>query len=196
MTISRRQNTPASRAHTAARLSRNPRKTVVFITFGVGVGIGISVVLRLFVLLTDTQPKYETPTETQHPVSPRVFPRLFSTPQDSLKDFQKSEFYRTIVDNNLFRPLGWTPPRPREPYRLIGTFIPTAADTPKQAILQTTAGERRHTVTIGERLDAATTVVDIQPKEVTLQRDGRKTTLRLTPQTFLNAKRRRAPRRR
>ena len=32
----------------------------------------------------------------------------------------QSDFYRTIIDNNLFRPLGWTPPRPIEPYRLIG----------------------------------------------------------------------------
>lgn len=31
-------------------------------------------------------------------------------------------YYRTIIENNLFRPLGWTPPRPVEPYRLIGAL--------------------------------------------------------------------------
>ena len=28
---------------------------------------------------------------------------------DTLTDFQKSDLYRTIIDNNLFRPLGWIP---------------------------------------------------------------------------------------
>ena len=35
--------------------------------------------------------------------------------------FDSFAYYRTIIDNNLFCPLGWTPPRPVEPYRLIGT---------------------------------------------------------------------------
>ena len=160
----------------------------------------LCVLIALWCLLcVETAPR-ETAGNAPGPSAPRVStpggqaPAAFG--DERLQTFQKSEFYRTIVDNNLFRPLGWRPPRPREPYRLLGTFIPTAADTPKQAILQTTAGERRHTVTIGERLDTDTTVVDIQPKQVTLQRDGRKTTLRLTPQTFLNAKRLRSPRRR
>ena len=37
---------------------------------------------------------------------------------DTLTDFQKSDFYHTTIDNNLFRPLSWTPPRPCEAYRL------------------------------------------------------------------------------
>jgi len=115
---------------------------------------------------------------------------------ESLQAFQESEFYRTIVDNNLFRPLGWTPTRPREPYRLIGTLLPTAADTPARAILETTSGETRQTVSVGDKLDADTTVTDIQPKQVTLEREGLSTTLRLAPQTFLNAKTRRSSRRR
>ena len=47
-----------------------------------------------------------------------------------LEAFQASAFYRTIVDNNLFRPPGWTPPRPRFRYRLIGTLLPRDGDTP------------------------------------------------------------------
>ena len=57
---------------------------------------------------------------------------------DPLRDFQKTDFYRTIVDNNLFRPLGWRPARPREPYRLLGTLLPNDGETPPQAILQST----------------------------------------------------------
>ena len=29
-------------------------------------------------------------------------------------------YYRPIIEQNLFRPLSWVPPRPIEPYRLIG----------------------------------------------------------------------------
>ena len=57
-------------------------------------------------------------------------------------------------------------------------------------------GDTRYTVSVGETLDADTTVVDIQPKQVTLQIAGRKTTLRLAPQPFLNAKTRRFQRHR
>lgn len=97
--------------------------------------------------------------------------------------FDAEAFKRTIIDNNLFRPLGWRPPRPVEPYRLIGTLIPTDANTPKRAILQRTTARTTDTVSIGDKLDADTCVVDIQPKEVTLEKDGvqRKLHLNTTP---------------
>ena len=89
-------------------------------------------------------------------------------------------FYRMIVENNLFRPLGWRPPRPREPYRLIGTILPRDENTPPRAILQTTAGNKTYSVTIGENLDTHTEVVDIQLKQVTLATDGKQRTLKLS----------------
>lgn len=88
-------------------------------------------------------------------------------------------FYRTIVDNNLFRPLGWRPPRPKVLYRLIGTIIPTNGGTQPQAILQATGSNKIHTVTIGDRLDTDTTVTDIQLKQVTLEKVGQRRTLKL-----------------
>ena len=104
-------------------------------------------------------------------------------PRNGLKTFQKSEFRRTIVDNTLFRPLGWTPPRPRDRYRLLGTRTPTDGKSEAQAILQKTPVGRTYTVTIGETLDTDTTLVDIQPKQVTLETSGvqRKLTLNTTP---------------
>ena len=174
MTRSIRHNTPASRAHTAHILSRNPRKTIVFISLGVGSGVA----LLLFVLLTHTPPKIEIQEETIL-VSPRVFRSRSTTPQETLKDFQSSGFYRTIIDNNLFRPLGWRPPRPREHYRLLGTLIPTDGNRKAQAILQKAPAGRTYTVTIGETLDKDTTVTDIQQKQVTLQTNGKQRTLTL-----------------
>ena len=117
--------------------------------------------------------------------------------QSSPPVFEVSEaYYRTIIDNNLFRPLGWTPARPIEPYRLIGTKLATDATTPPQAIIETTAGEKTYIVSLGESLDAETEVVDIQPKQVTLSTNGQQRTLRLNTGVYLNASAaRRSPRR-
>ena len=96
-----------------------------------------------------------------------------------LKHFQNSDFYRTIIDNNLFRPLGWTPPRPKEPYRLLGTIIPVDAKTPSRAIIQNTVGNQTHIVTIGDTLDTDTHITDIQTKHVTLKKNGQQRQLTL-----------------
>ena len=88
-------------------------------------------------------------------------------------------YYSTIIENNLFRPLGWTPPRPIEPYRLIGTKLSRDGNTPPQAILQSTAGDKIYIVSIGETLDASTEVVSIESKQVVLSTNGEQRTLHL-----------------
>ena len=114
-----------------------------------------------------------------------TFNRTRTRPSDTLKEAENSEFYRTIIDNNLFRPLGWRPPRPQEPYRLIGTLIPTDGRTGAQAFIQTTHGNTTYTVTRGDTLDADTTVIDIQAKQVTLEKSGQQRTLKLNPTPWL-----------
>ncbi|RKU19387.1 hypothetical protein C6503_07975 [Candidatus Poribacteria bacterium] len=93
--------------------------------------------------------------------------------------FDVEAFKRTIIDNNLFRPLGWTPPRPIEPYRLLGTILARDANTPSQAILQSTATKTTHIVSLGEKIDASTEVVLIAAKQVVVSTNGQKRTLRL-----------------
>ena len=100
--------------------------------------------------------------------------------------FDSETYYSTIIDNNLFRPLGWTPPRPTEPYRLIGTILPHSANTPPKAIIESTAGDSTYYVTIGELLDTSTEVVEIKPKQVMLKTDGQRRTLKLTATHYLN----------
>ena len=132
-----------------------------------------------------TQTKNETRTETILPVSPRVFRKPLSPQQANLPDFQQSDFYRTIIGNNLFRPLGWRPPRPKEPYRLLGTIIPKDGKSPPQAILQTTAGNKIYTVTRGDTLGTDTTITNIHVKQITLEKDGKQRTLKLNPRPWL-----------
>ena len=130
--------------------------------------IGILLFLRQSSLEVSTLKVKVVPVET--PVH-----RFDVTPVD----FDSESYYRTIIDNNLFRPLGWTPPRPREPYRLIGTILPRSANTPPQAILETTAGQKTYIVTIGDKIEIHTEVVDIQPKQVMLSTNGKQRTLKL-----------------
>ena len=97
--------------------------------------------------------------------------------------FDAEAYYSPIVENNLFRPLGWRRNRPVERYRIIGILIPTTADIPPKALIQKTVGHRTYIVTPGQKLDATTEVIDIQSKQVTLSKDGIHRTLQL-PSAF------------
>ncbi|MDE0682221.1 MAG: hypothetical protein OXI63_04825 [Candidatus Poribacteria bacterium] len=83
---------------------------------------------------------------------------------------ENAAFYKTIVDHNLFRPLGWTPPNNEPSYSLIGTAVdPNGAIS--QATLQEKRSNRYHFVTIGTKVGDMT-VKDIQAKQVTLDKAG------------------------
>ena len=120
------------------------------------------------------RPETMTASETEPPQPRRV--RLSMPPV-----FETESFYRTIIENNLFRPLGWTPSRPTEPYRLIGTILPRSEETPAKAILESTAGETSSTfeVSAGDRLDDETVVISIEGKSVVLETSGKRRTLHL-----------------
>lgn len=161
-------------------MSTNHLKMIVFISIcGLGLLIFGFFGTRGLQTAVSTQTKTETRTETILSVSPRVFRKSLSPPQESLTDFQNTDFYRTIRDNNLFRPLGWTPPVPREPYRLIGTLIPTDGKSNAQALVRATATGNTHIVRIGDTLDKDTTVRDIASKQITLCKAGHQRTLKL-----------------
>ena len=147
-------------------MSKTPLKYWSYIT------VGSSVICFRFLWLTHTQPH---PPEKLTPIGilNTQHRKVGTTQQKSLTDSQISGFHRTIIENNLFRPLEWHPPRQKEIYRLLGTLIPTDENTPSQAILQSTTTRTTHIVSIGDRLDAETTVTDIQPKKGLLEKAGR-----------------------
>lgn len=100
---------------------------------------------------------------------------------------ENAAFYKVIIDNNLFRPLGWTPPNNEPAYSLVGTAV-----HPDGVIAQATLLEKRsnryHFVTIGEKLGDIT-VKDIQAKQVVLEKDGEPITLKTEALQFLTTKR-------
>ena len=95
-------------------------------------------------------------------------------------------FHRTIIENNLFAPLGWKPKKPTPIYRLIGTRIPIGREIEAIAILQeTTQNATIRTVSIGTKLGEDTVVADILPKQVILKKGKLRTSLRLSTNQFL-----------
>ena len=131
-------------------------------------------------------PASEPVRRDPEPVKVRTFPPPRRDPLTTPPVFDSETFYCTIIDNNLFRPLGWTPPRPTEPYRLIGTILPRDANTPPRAILETTAGHQTYIVSLGDKLSADTEVISIEAKQVTLESNGQQRTLRLNTAVYLN----------
>ena len=104
-------------------------------------------------------------------------------------DFGENEaFYKTIVDHNLFRPLGWTPPNNEPSYSLIGTKAVDTNGAISQATLLEKRSNRYHFVTIGTKLGDMT-VTDIQAKQVTLDKAGEAVTLKTGEFQPLTAKR-------
>ncbi|MDE0009932.1 MAG: hypothetical protein OXU36_02230 [Candidatus Poribacteria bacterium] len=109
----------------------------------------------------------------------------YLTPEE--QSWRESVFYRTIIENNIFRPLGWTPPNPTPVYRLLGTIISTDG-TNGQAILQEIASERLHFLRVGDSV-GDTTVTEILSKQVTLDNAGQTVTLKIGRLQFLSSTR-------
>ena len=100
---------------------------------------------------------------------------------------ENAAFYKVIIDNNLFRPLGWTPPNNEPAYSLIGTAV-GADDAVSQATLLEKRSNRYHFVTIGTKLGDMT-VKDIQAKQVILDNAGKPITLKAGELQFLTTSR-------
>jgi hypothetical protein len=100
---------------------------------------------------------------------------------------ENAAFYKVIIDNNLFRPLGWTPPNNEPAYSLIGTAIGADGGL-SQATLLEKRSNRYHFVTIGTKLGDMT-VKDIQAKQVTLDKAGKPIALKAGELQFLTTSR-------
>ena len=156
------------------------------------IALVLLILAHIALLATGIKRDLHTSPDTHHaesvgntqakPTPPRTPTLHKDTPgaTDTLRAFQHTDFYRTIVQNNLFHPLG-TRSEPRaSQYRLLGTTTPPDGSIGGTAFLQHTDATDKGiiAVTLGKRLGAAT-VVDIQPKQITLDAAGYQTTLKL-----------------
>ena len=150
--------------------SRKP----VYLAFGICFGLVVFLIVSFH---TPPQPRPQRPIISESTKFPSD-----RTPQrrktESVR-FEDTDFYRTIIDNNLFRPLGWTPLRPVSPYRLLGTLVSGATDGVwvSKAIIAV-RGEAR-VVEIGDSLDSETKVLGIDRRSVLLETSGKEQVLTL-----------------
>lgn len=93
------------------------------------------------------------------------------------------DYFKVIVDNNIFRPLGWRPPKKEPEYTLIGTTsIPNS--TYSEAIILERRSKQMRTVKVGETFGKVS-VKEIKPKQVILDDNGKEIKLTMSSQQFL-----------
>lgn len=99
---------------------------------------------------------------------------------------ESPDYYRTIVDNNIFRPLGWRPPNKEPEYKFIGTYVDDKNGVELEASLRENRSGNFYMVTIGDKV-GDTVVKEISEKEIVLDKDGETITLRRGNMQFLKA---------
>ncbi len=81
-----------------------------------------------------------------------------------------ANFYRVIVTNNLFRPLGHRKPKQGPSFQLIATVI-DSENGKSRALVQNSKDRKIHYVTVGEAF-AGAKVKQIEPNRITLLLEG------------------------
>lgn len=105
-------------------------------------------------------------THTETPTQPSAEPPLW-------KSSSNSDFYQTIIDNNLFAPLGTVLKKKPVPGANLKRIATMTKDNPSQAkaILQNIATGEQKTVRVGDTIGGYN-VLDIQPKQILIEKDG------------------------
>lgn len=92
-------------------------------------------------------------------------------------------FYQIIIDNNLFRPLGWQPETPQPKFMLIGTAIAKNTTQHTKAFIVERQSGQLHIVQVNDRMGEQL-VKRIEAKQVILQGVDQEITLQLEHAPF------------
>ncbi|MCZ6675734.1 MAG: hypothetical protein O7E52_00635 [Candidatus Poribacteria bacterium] len=95
-----------------------------------------------------------------------------------------TDFYRSVVDNNLFRPLGWRKPNREPAYVLIGTWIQSDGEIAKALVMERKSNQLYY-VSTGEKVGKAT-IEKIEATQVSLNTSGKIITLKADSMQFLS----------
>ncbi len=98
---------------------------------------------------------------------------------------ENSSFYQVIIDNSLFRPLGWRPPNKEPEYSFVSTTISTDGTKKSEASLIEKRSNRFYIGSVGDEVGGAI-IKEIKEKEIILDKDGEAITLRLGNLQFLS----------
>ena len=94
-----------------------------------------------------------------------------------------SDFYQVIIDNSLFRPLGWKPPKREPEYTLLGTAIDPLGENSQAYVLERRS-DAFHSVRIGDSVGDML-IKEIEEKKIVLDKNGETITLRSADIEFL-----------
>ena len=95
-----------------------------------------------------------------------------------------ADFYRVIIENNIFRPLNWKPPHQEPAWTLLGTTTTPDSSTATAYITERKTNQF-YAVKVGEKI-ADATVTEILPKQVTLDKGGKTLNLFMASAAFLS----------
>ena len=131
------------------------------------------------------------PPASQPQFPPQAQPRLRTETESLFAEDIHSDFYQTIIKNNLFAPLGTDlhhTPAPGANLTLVGTFL-REDPTHSKALVKNTATGQQHLLSIGEGVGEFY-LLSVKPKQVVFYHDGTEVPLHLSQSVLLNAKRR------
>ena len=94
------------------------------------------------------------------------------------------DFYKVLVDNNLFRPLGYRKRKPGSPFELIATVVDRETDKSK-ALIRSNSDQKIYYVGVGEEF-ASAKVEMIESLKVKLLHDGKSKEFRASKEGFLS----------
>ena len=94
------------------------------------------------------------------------------------------DFYRVIIENNLFRPLGWQKPNRDPEYALVATWIGTQGTVAKALVMERKSSQLYY-VAKGEKVGNAI-VENIAANQVSLKASSKIVTLKAESMQFLS----------
>lgn len=125
--------------------------------------------------------------------SPPIAPQKLMRPHQHTESQQNEQvareyangdaFYQVIIDNNIFRPLGWHPQTPKPKNILIGTVIATNTTQHTKAFIVDRQSGQLHSVRVNDRIGEQT-IKEITAKQVILQGDGQELRLQIEHAPF------------
>ncbi len=92
-------------------------------------------------------------------------------------------YYQIIIDNNLFRPLGWKPEEPKPKYMLIGTVLAKNTTKHTKALIVERQSGKLHIVKVNDWIGELV-VKGIEAKKVILQEGEQEITLQIEHAPF------------
>ena len=153
----------------------------------IGISITGIIIIIGWNLYEDNNQKNQSPTEKNRVINPQQQAKPSQNKNmegktDSIPGTPDA-YYQIIIDNNLFRPLGWKPEEPKPKYMLIGTVLAKNTTKNTKALIVERQSGKLHIVKVNDWIGELM-VKKIEAKKVILQEGEQEITLQIKPALF------------